>query len=160
MRMYFLELPTFSKKKEEDCTEKYQYWMYNLSHMRNMNNAQSIPFADKQPIFNKVFNIAEVANMTPEEARRYKISEKSYLDSRAVMETAVLEASEAALAKGREEGRAEGIEIGEMKGKKAMALRLLANGSPADFVAEMAGITIDELIDLVKDEKDLGASKQ
>lgn len=46
---------------------------------------------------------------------------------------------------GREEGRIEGREEGREEGKREMVLRCLAKGYPLEMIADISGMTIEEI---------------
>ena len=49
------------------------------------------------------------------------------------------------LAEGLEKGRAEGLEKGRTEGITKVAINMLGKGMPAELVAEMTGLPIDEV---------------
>ena len=69
----FLELPNFNKEEEEIKTD-LERWMYVL---RNMAKMKKIPVILHKKIFQKLFQIAEIANLKKEE---YMLYEKALLD--------------------------------------------------------------------------------
>ena len=171
MKAYTLELTDYRKRKESDCKTPMDYWLYNIANMGTMTTA--IPFQSKRPIFKKIGKISELANMTSQEIDKYDRSLDSYRTHLSVMENERKEGREEGEAKGREEGfaegeakgRAEGLAEGEAKGRAegraegeakgraeglveasfAIADKMLANGMPIDAVAEMTGLSVEEL---------------
>lgn len=69
----FLELPNFNKGEKEIKTD-LERWMYVL---RNMAKMEKIPVILHKRIFQKLFHIAEIANLKKEE---YMLYEKALLD--------------------------------------------------------------------------------
>ena len=69
LKVFTLELSDYRKMKEEDCKTQIDYWLYNITNLETMNT--NIPFQNKQPIFGKVGNIAELVHMTAEERKKY-----------------------------------------------------------------------------------------
>ncbi|GAB3432108.1 Rpn family recombination-promoting nuclease/putative transposase [Niabella aquatica] len=91
----FLELPNF-KLEEKDIKTDLERWLYVL---RNMGELEKIPVILNKRIFQKLFKIAEVANLKKEE---YMLYEKNLLDK--WTEYSVLKtAEERGMEKGREE---------------------------------------------------------
>ena len=115
------------------------------------------PEALVEPIFERLFQQALRANLTPEEDLEYERSMKQYLDSYNQIRSAHdqgheeghKEGLEAGLAKGKELGIAEGKELGlaegEKKAKMETAKRMLKKGMSMDDIAELTGLTLDEL---------------
>ncbi len=79
----------------------------------------SIPFQTQQPVFNKVGNILDLINMTPEELERYNISLDTYRTNRAVMLNE------------RAEGRAETI--------RELSDKMKAQGLSDEMIASILG---------------------
>jgi len=80
----YLEMPRFQKKEAELGT-RFEKWMYVLKHLPTL---QKRPKKLQEKIFEKLFNEAELAKLTPEEMRTYEESLKVYRDNYAVIETA------------------------------------------------------------------------
>jgi predicted transposase/invertase (TIGR01784 family) len=96
----FLELPNFSLEEQEIKTD-LERWMYVL---RNMGKMEKIPVFLHKKIFQKLFKIAEVANLKKEE---YMLYEKDLLDkwtAYSVLKTAEQRAMEKGMEKGIEKG--------------------------------------------------------
>ena len=101
----------------------------------------SVPFQSQQPVFGRVGNIAEIVRMTPQELKQYNISIDTYRSNLAVMKNERRE--------GYEEGRQEGLALGEQKGRAEGALIIARNLknmglSPSD-VMKATGLTAAEL---------------
>ena len=106
----FLELRNFTKVVSALDTE-LDKWLYVL---KNMNKLESIPVYLQQPVFEKLFNIAEYANLTKEEQMLYDQDLKHKWDNenvRAYVEKRGFE-------KGREEGLEQGLQKGLQKGRE------------------------------------------
>ncbi len=48
----------------------------------------------------------------------------------------------------KEEGKLEGIKVGEEKGKKETAIKMLAKGLDIDFIHEVTGLSIEEIMEI------------
>lgn len=59
----------------------------NIANMSTMDTRET-PFSDRQPAMKRMSDIAEVASMTPAEAKSYDISSESWLSSRDSCDTA------------------------------------------------------------------------
>ncbi len=107
----YLEMPRFQKKEEELGT-RFEKWMYVL---KNLPRLQERPKKLQEKVFEKLFNEAELAKLTPEEMRTYEESLKVYRDNYAVIETAKNE--------GRQEER---IELARGMKKEGLSVELIA----------------------------------
>jgi len=133
----FIELAKFDKGLS-DLRNSLDKWIYALKHMRDL---KSLPAEFTEPVFKKLFDTAEYTNLTKEDKTMYDSSLKFKWD---------LENSknyEKRLS--REEGRAEGVELGMEKGEKSKALAIarklkLMGLSPAE-ISEIAGLTEAEI---------------
>ncbi len=101
-RTCLLELPDYVGAPPESCTTKADEWLYNIANMSTM-DTRKIPCGDRQPAMKRMFDIAEVANMTPAEAGSYDIGFGSWLSSRDSCDTAQRKGVEYGLAKGKAE---------------------------------------------------------
>ena len=102
----FLEMPRFNKKIEELET-RFDKWLYVI---KNLNKLDRVPDALREQIFEKLFEVAEIAKFTMEQADEYEDSLKSYRDLKNSLDTSKEE--------GREEGREEGLKEGREEGRK------------------------------------------
>ena len=126
LKVFTLELSDYRKMKEEDCKRQIDYWLYNITNLETMNT--NIPFQNKQPIFGKVGNIAELVHMTAEERKKYNVSIDSYRTNLSVMKNE------------RAEGR--------LEEKISNAYNLKLNGVPVDVIAKSLGLSIEEVENL------------
>ena len=140
LRFVFLELGRFNKCiwELESISEK---WMYLLKHMHEM---VEIPKEFSDPLFTRLFLLAEIDNFTAEEKEHYYKSLKNMGDYQNIINTAVEEATIRGLEEGRTRGLAEGMEKGRAEGlaegrAEGMEKERLAN---ATKMKEL-GVTID-----------------
>lgn len=140
LRFIFLELGRFNKCENElhDMTDK---WMYALKHMHEFIRR---PDELKENELDTLFNLAKIANFTPEDINSYLdelIMERDYWN---IIDTAKEEAME----EGRAEGLAEGLAEGRAEGERAKALeiarQLIQKGMPVAEVAEITGIPVTD----------------
>lgn len=87
-----------------------------------MADIEEIPRILNEPVFQKAFEVAEVANLRPMQARQYQKSLLDYWSNKAVLDTA--------FAEGKEEGLAEG----ELKAKLTIAQQLKAQGLALEII--------------------------
>ena len=93
--------------------------------------------------------IASQANLSKEDRQRYRESWKLYNDYFNTIESAEKKATEEGLAKGLKEGLAKGLEQGLEQGRSSekmeIAKKMKAKGQPTDFIADITGLSIEEI---------------
>ena len=104
----------------------YDIFIYVLKHMEIL---QRMPFLAQSAVFKRLSEIADVASLTKEERRQYDEDLKHYRDTIAVMHGQFLE--------GETKGRAET--------NIANALKMKVKGYPIEDIAEITGLTADEI---------------
>lgn len=145
----YFEMPKFNKSVEELET-KFDKWMFVL---KNLNKLDRLPDNLRETIFEKVFEVAEIAKFTKEESVSYEDSLKYYRDLKNSLDTA----KEEGIAEGIEKGIAEGIEKGIEKGleqgiaegqykeKIEIAKKSLEKGLPIEVIRDISGLSIEEI---------------
>jgi predicted transposase/invertase (TIGR01784 family) len=128
----YLEMPKFQKDIKALQT-RFDKWMYVI---RNLNKLDRLPDELREGIFEKLFEVAEIAKFSPEEVRAYEDSLKSYRDLKNSLDTA------------REEGREEGSERMAFK----IALKALEKGMTVMEVSEITGLSVSQLEKLKENE--------
>ena len=96
LKFVYLEMPKFTKEVDELETH-FEKWMYVLKNLRRLD---SVPDRLREKIFERIFSVAEIAKLTPEEYRAYVDNLNSYRDLKNSLDYAQ--------AKGEAKGRAEG----------------------------------------------------
>ncbi len=137
----YLEMPKFTKTIDELET-RFDKWLYII---RNLNKLERVPDKLRESIFEKVFEIAEIAKFTPKQIRSYEDSLKYYRDLKNSLDTAKEEGVEI----GIEIGRVEGIEIGVEKGKEEekeiIAKKLKDLGLSISNISKATGLSENEI---------------
>lgn len=133
----YLEMPKFTKT-EDELETMADKWMFAI---RNLSRLLDRPKALQDRIFKKFFEQAEIARYTPEERRVYEESVKNYRDYINTVDTA----HHRGFDEGRAEGRAEGIKFGVNKANIDNARRMKQKGFSIDVIAEITGLTMDEV---------------
>ena len=109
-----------------------------------METLNRLPWAAQSAVFKKLESIADVSAMTRAERLQYDEALKKYRDTISVFQGVRLE--------GIMEGRKEGMEMGVLKGQKdekiANARKMKAYGLALEMIADITGLTIDEVRDL------------
>ena len=101
-----------------------------------METLNRLPWAAQSAVFKKLESIADVSAMTRAERLQYDEALKKYSDTISVFEGA------------RMEGRAEGRAEGRKDEKIANARKMKAYGLALEMIADITGLTIDEVRDL------------
>lgn len=137
LKFVTVELPLFDEDKPEYRLDKrLNKWLYFLSYLPSLERIPEIFKGDV--VFEKAFAIAEISALTAVELQQYERSLKYELDDYAKLTTA----EQKGVAKGKTEGRIEG--------KKEVAQALLQKGSEPAFVAEVTGLSLEEVLELLK----------
>lgn len=145
LRFVFLELGRFNKCvwELETVSEK---WMYLLRHMHEM---VDIPKEFSDPLFTRLFLLAEIDNFTAEEKKQYYKSLEDMGDYQNIINTAVEEATIRGLAegmaRGHAEGRVEGLAEGAEKERLANAAKLKELGVDPVIISQATGLTLEEI---------------
>ena len=105
LKFIYVELPKFNKTVEELET-RFDKWLFLLKHLPDLENP---PPGMEGEVFNLLFEIAELANLSRQEQRAYESSLKYYRDLKNVIDSA----ERGALAKGIATGMATGITTGQ-----------------------------------------------
>jgi predicted transposase/invertase (TIGR01784 family) len=124
----FIQMPLFTKN-EDELENHFDKWIYFLKKLEGF---ESIPTILQEPIFEKAFNVAEIANMTPEQYEFYQESLMTYIEVKEVVKTANND--------GNEQGRQDReIEI-------ARDLKKL--GVAVDIIMKSTGLSEEEINEL------------
>ena len=141
--------PCDSRKDADECENQVERWIYLLKNMETLNR---LPWAAQSAVFKKLESIADVGGMTRAERLQYDEALKKYRDTISVFEGVRMEGREEGRKEGREEGRKEGMEMGVLKGQKdekiANARKMKVYGLALEMIADITGLTIDEVRDL------------
>lgn len=117
----YFEMPKFNKTIEE-LESHYDKWLYVL---KNLHKLDRLPEKLKERIFERVFEVAEIAKFSHEEYLSYEDSLKYYRDLKNSLDTA------------KEEGKEEkAIEI---------AKSLLDNGISIEIISKSTGLSVVEI---------------
>lgn len=128
----FLQMPLFNKQ-EHELESHFDKWVYFLKHLENFDH---IPCVLNEPIFQRGFEIAELAHLTPRQFDAYLKSLLEYSEVKNVNDTAY------------DDGMKKGEIKGEMKGVKKVAKALKANHVALDIIMATTGLTDQEILEL------------
>ncbi len=121
----FLQMPLFNKK-ENELKSKFDKWCYFL---KNLESFDHIPSILNEPIFQKAFGTAELANLSIEQRAIYEENLIQYWGMKSALETAV------------EENK---IEIAKI---------MLINNEPNEKIALYTGLTVEQIKQLNNETK-------
>ncbi|MBQ0073363.1 MAG: PD-(D/E)XK nuclease family transposase [Prevotella sp.] len=128
----YLEMPKYRKKLPQLNT-LYDKWLYAIKHLGELDER---PTELKEAIFQRLFELAEIAKYTPSERQDYEESLKNARDWYSTLWTA----EQKGLTQGRAEGRAEGI--------TETARNLKKQGVATSVIAQATGLSIEEIENL------------
>jgi len=121
----YLEMPKFNKT-EDELDGMMDKWLYVL---RNLSRLMERPAALQERVFNRLFEQAEIARLSPTELRNYEESIKVYRDITNVVNTA----------------EKKGIAKGIAEGKREVAVQMKLAGIPVGQIAKFTGLTEEEI---------------
>ncbi len=122
----YLEMPKFQKDIRELAT-RFDKWMFVIC---NLNKLHRVPDELREGIFERLFEVAEIARFSPEEVQAYEDSLKSYRDLKNSLDTAF------------EEGIEQGIE--------QVAIGLIEKQVLDEIILPTTGLTKEQLQSLKK----------
>ena len=153
----FLELRTFATPnlgqlkgmKFSDLQRKWAYVLKNMGQMKEQDLSQ------EDEIFRGLFEDGRYSKLTAMEKKEYKKSVLEYADVqdaiRCARENSLEEGREQGREQGREEGIEQGIQQGEANTKRLLAMNMLAKGLAPALIAEISGLTEDEIMALTRE---------
>ena len=103
--------------------------LYNLKHMEQL---EHLSFKGQKALFNRLEELARIANMNKKERAEYEAALKIYRDNENVVTTA----------------RREGIAIGEERSVLKTARLMKQNGASVEFIKQCTGMTEEEIKNL------------
>ena len=144
----YLEMPKFNKTEKELETH-FDKWMFAI---KNLSRLEEIPGTLHEDVFERFFEIAEIAHMDDDERSTYESSLKYYRDMNNVVATAKGEGWEEGLEQGREQGIERGKAEGKAEGKEEVALNCLKQGMASDVISQITRLTLEEIEKLKYDK--------
>ncbi len=140
LRYIYLAMPKFNKKVDELET-KYDKWLYII---KNLYKLDRMPGNMTEYVFEKLFEVSEIAAFTHLEYLDYEGSLKDLRDNQNIVDTAL----EDGFKEGYNEGREEGIKEGIKEGMKNIAMVMLKDNEPIDKIILYTGLNEEEIIRL------------
>ena len=118
----YLEMPKFNKSINELET-RFEKWLYVI---KNLNRLDKVPEKLRERIFEKLFEVAEIAKFTPEQVHNYEDSLKYYRDIKNSLDTA----------------KDEGIKIGMENKSIDVAKKAISSGLDNITISKITGLDI------------------
>ena len=132
IRQVYLELPWFTKEADE-CETDFERWLYLLKHMDTL---ERMPFKARKAVFDKLLEVADVANLSKDERVLYDEALKRYRDYKNTIDYA------------EERGLAKGLIKGKAEEQRQIALNLKKQGVNIETIAQCTGLSIEEIKEL------------
>ena len=141
LEFIFVEVTKFNKTEDELVT-LYDKWLYAL---KNLDQLTERPAALRDKIFDRLFQVAEIAKFTPLELKEFEDSLKVYRD----LKNSLDYAEEKGYMKGLEEARAERLAESRVKGRAEgivmIAKKLKSMGVETAVIQKATGLTAKEI---------------
>ena len=132
LEFIYVEVAKFNKTENELVTP-YDKWLYALKNLSSLNER---PAALRDKIFDRLFQVAEIAKFTPVELKEYEDSLKTYRDLKNSLDTA------------EEKGRVEGRVEGEKRKAIAIARNLKSMGMSISDISRATGLQEEEIVSI------------
>ena len=129
LEFIYVEVAKFNKTENELVTP-YDKWLYALKNLSSLNER---PAALRDKIFDRLFQVAEIAKFTPVELKEYEDSLKTYRDLKNSLDTA------------EEKGRVEGRVEGEKRKAIAIARNLKSMGMSISDISKATSLQEEEI---------------
>ncbi|MFP3023239.1 MAG: Rpn family recombination-promoting nuclease/putative transposase [Wolbachia sp.] len=141
----FIELPKFTKSKVEQLETTVERWCFFFKYAEETTDEDLRKIAEKSPIIKLAYDELDKFHWNEKDLVAY---EERVMDLQ--KEAAILEQK---LDDAKQEGRQEGIQIGHEKGREegekqtkiAVAKNSLKAGVSIDVIAEITGLSVDEI---------------
>jgi predicted transposase/invertase (TIGR01784 family) len=129
LKFVYLEMPKFNKTVDELETH-FDKWMYVL---KNLKRLDSIPDKLRVKVFEKMFEVAEIAKLNPKEYKSYIDNLNSYRDLKNCLDFA------------KSEGFVEGKMEGKMERNIEIAKEMKTLGIPIEQIATVTKLSVKEI---------------
>ncbi|MEN9503727.1 MAG: hypothetical protein RI964_3012 [Pseudomonadota bacterium] len=151
LNFIYLVLPRFQLQHHQLVTLQDK-WLFAFKHLHEL---ETIPPELHEVIFQRLFSIAKIAQLPPEERQVYESSLKDYRDFMSSQQTAhwygYWEGEQVGIEKGKQLGLEEGEQVGALKKAQEVARNLLQLGVlPVEYIAQVAGLSVEEVLRIKK----------
>ena len=138
LTLIFLEIPKFDKALNE-LENDYERWLFAF---KNLHKLSHLPAELTDSIFQRLFEIAEIAKMDKKDFSVYQESLKDYWDLKSAMDTYFEE--------GEAKGKIEGIIEGEQSATIKIATTAIKEGVPDELIQKLTGFSMSKIKKLRK----------
>lgn len=145
----FIELPKFEKTEDQLETD-LDRWLFLL---KNLSRMDKIPVFLRKSIFQKVFKIAEIANLTKEERMWYQSKAQIEFEYNAAIEFAAREAAAEAAEEATKEATKKAEASAAAKTGKVVG-NMIRKGSSTEFICEVMEVTPEYVARIRKELQD------
>ena len=115
--------------------------MQSIDFLKNLESFDHILQILKEPVFEKGFDIAELAHLQPKQYESYQKSLLEYWEVKNVMDTSFGEGFIEGEVKGKIEGKLEG----KLEGKIEVAKALKRQGQTVEMIMDVTGLLREEI---------------
>jgi predicted transposase/invertase (TIGR01784 family) len=153
----FIELPKFNKTQHDQLDNIIEKWCYFFKYADTTKDADLAKIIGSDQVIKKAYDALDQFGWSENELIAYEQETKRIWDNQAVMDAALEDAMntgmqkgiEKGIQRGRAEGEARGVEKGKQlgihEGKLEIARKLLGSGMQASQVAEITGLSMEQL---------------
>ena len=145
LEFHFLELPKMRALKRLPRTP-LEKWLFYLNNAEGETMDQ---IAKEVPMIQKARTVEELFMQMEHERRLYELREKWLHDIATLQKHARQEGHKEGVEEGRREGIKKGVEKGRKEGLRTSARNMLRKGMPMALVAEVTGLSPDEVAALM-----------
>ena len=114
--------PIVLRREPDECENYFERWIYLLKHMDTL---ERMPFKAKKAVFDKLLEVADVANLSKEERIQYDEALKRYWDYKNTIHYAE--------------------EKGILKGKESTARNMKADGLSHSNIHKYTGLSLEDI---------------
>lgn len=144
----YVEIPKFDKK-EDELESMYDKWMFVL---KNLSSLMSRPASLQERVFTRLFEQAEISKFNPQELKMYEDSVNAYRDIINAIRTAEKKKFAEGEAEGMAKGMAKGRAEGRAEGLADVAKAMLEKHMDIGMIAELTGMSADEIQKLEEEQ--------
>ncbi|WP_264686950.1 Rpn family recombination-promoting nuclease/putative transposase [Wolbachia endosymbiont (group B) of Rhopobota naevana] len=141
----FIELPKFSKTKEDQLSNIVEKWVYFFKYADETSEEELERITGSDVIIKKAYEELNRFNWSEKEFLAYEGEIKRILDEKAVLAQKLDDA--------KEEGIKIGEEKGKIEGKIEVAKAMLTNNVDVNTIVKCTGLSVDEVQELIQVER-------
>ena len=139
--MVFVRLTLF-KKSVEECGTLQDKLIFSLCHAHELDGK---PPEFGEEVFDKIFSVARISNFTVTERAKYEVDMLHQRDMYAIRTTAINDGKAEGIAIGEAKGEAKGIAIGREESLLQVARQMKAEGFATAVISRITGLPEEEI---------------